>query len=135
MGFDLNGPFGEDVIILGQGELDALGIRSLDFSFLTEREEFISRILRRLLTSPGEWIVFPNYGAGLRSLVNETLTFELIDQVKRIVMDQIFREADVERNPEPVIEVKGVGDSLVVSIKVFSKPIGLVAFSFDPRLV
>jgi hypothetical protein len=51
------------------------------------------RVLRRLLTNPGDYIWQPEYGAGVRS--------------------QIFREPAVARSPEPVVEVQADGQGRV----------------------
>jgi len=61
------------------------------------------RVLRRLLTNPGNYIWHTDYGAGLAGFVgtpaNET-------QIEATIRSQIFQEAAVARTPEPVIDVQ-----------------------------
>jgi phage baseplate assembly protein W len=61
------------------------------------------RVMRRLLTNPGDYIWHTDYGAGLASFVgtpaNET-------QITATIRSQIFREAAVARTPEPVVDVQ-----------------------------
>jgi hypothetical protein len=60
------------------------------------------RLLRRLLTSPGEYIWQPDYGAGLAAFIGQPVDPR---RIAAIVRGQIFKEAAVARTPEPVIDV------------------------------
>lgn len=60
------------------------------------------RVLRRLLTSPGDYIWHPTYGAGLARFVGKPANPL---QIRAVVRAQIFQEAAVARVPEPVITV------------------------------
>ena len=62
------------------------------------------RLLRRLLTSPGDYLWALDYGAGLARFVGQTMDAARIEAVIR---GQIVKEAAVARRPEPVIEVSG----------------------------
>ena len=61
------------------------------------------RVLRRLLTNPGDYIWHMDYGAGLAGFVgtpaNET-------QVMATIRSQIFQEAAVSQTPDPMINVQ-----------------------------
>jgi hypothetical protein len=61
------------------------------------------RVLRRLLTNPGDYIWHTDYGAGLAGYVgapaNET-------RITATIRGQIFQEAAVAQVPEPVIDVQ-----------------------------
>lgn len=61
------------------------------------------RVLRRLLTNPGDYIWHTDYGAGLASFIG-TPANEM--QIKATIRSQIFREAAVARIPEPLIDVR-----------------------------
>lgn len=61
------------------------------------------RVLRRLLTNPGDYIWQPVYGAGLARFVGSPVSES---QIKAIIRSQIFKESSVSRTPEPVIEVQ-----------------------------
>jgi phage baseplate assembly protein W len=61
------------------------------------------RVLRRLLTNPGDYIWHLDYGAGLAGLIG---TPAAPDRIRALIRSQIFREAAVARTPEPVIDVQ-----------------------------
>ena len=60
------------------------------------------RVLRRLLTNPGEYIWEPSYGAGLAQFIGGPANAL---QIRAVIRSQIFKEAAVARSPEPVIDV------------------------------
>jgi len=61
------------------------------------------RVLRRLLTNPGDYIWHLQYGAGLAQYVGKPCNVAAINATVR---SQIFMEASVARLPEPVIDVQ-----------------------------
>ncbi len=61
------------------------------------------RVLRRLLTNPGDYIWEPTYGAGLARFVGSPAN---ATQIRAVVRSQIFKEAGVARSPEPAIDVQ-----------------------------
>jgi len=68
------------------------------------------RVLRRLLTNPGDYIWQPDYGAGLGRFVGQPAAPE---RIRAVVRSQIFRERSVARSPEPVVEVQAGDDGRV----------------------
>jgi phage baseplate assembly protein W len=58
------------------------------------------RLLRRLLTNPGEYIWQPGYGAGLGRFLGQPINVQALTAVVR---SQIFLEAAVNQTPAPVI--------------------------------
>ncbi len=68
------------------------------------------RVLRRLLTNPGDYIWQPEYGAGLGRFVGSPAAPE---RIRAVVRSQIFREPAVARSPEPVVEVRSDGQGRV----------------------
>ncbi len=89
---DLFHSFGSDLVISPTGDLAAASGPILGQQ----------RVLRRLLTNPGDYIWQPDYGAGLASFVGQPAA---IDQIKATIRSQIFKEAAVARTPEPTINV------------------------------
>jgi phage baseplate assembly protein W len=61
------------------------------------------RVLRRLLTNPGDYIWHIDYGAGLARFVGAPANKSLISATIR---SQIFKETAVARTPEPLIDVQ-----------------------------
>ena len=73
------------------------------------------RVLRRLLTNPGDYIWQPGYGAGLGAFVGLPVSAA---RIRAVVRSQIFRERAVAPVPEPVIAVQAGDDGRVfVSIR------------------
>lgn len=62
------------------------------------------RVLRRLLTNPGDYIWQLAYGAGLARFVGQPANSL---QISAVIRAQIFQEAAVARSPEPVVTVSG----------------------------
>lgn len=61
------------------------------------------RVLRRLLTNPGDYLWNPGYGAGLAQFVGQPANAA---RIRSVIRSQIFQEAAVARQPEPTIEVQ-----------------------------
>jgi len=61
------------------------------------------RVLRRLLTNPGDYIWHLNYGAGLAQFVGTTVN---VAAIRSTIRSQIFMESAVARLPEPAINVQ-----------------------------
>lgn len=73
------------------------------------------RVLRRLLTNPGDYIWQPGYGAGLARFVGEPADAAAIRAVIRM---QMLREPAVATVPEPVIDVHSdPGGTLSVQVR------------------
>lgn len=78
----------------------------------TERGE--QKIIRRLMTSKGEYIWHPEYGAGVPARVGTVLDRFLVEGVIR---SQIFQEAAVARSPQPAISAEKIPDGVFVRIR------------------
>jgi phage baseplate assembly protein W len=61
------------------------------------------RVLRRLLTNPGDYIWQLDYGAGLARFIGQPINAL---QIRAVIRSQIFKEATVARQPEPLIDVQ-----------------------------
>lgn len=61
------------------------------------------RVLRRLLTNPGDYVFQPNYGAGLPSFVGQPLD---AGKVAALIRSQILLEESVASAPAPQISVQ-----------------------------
>jgi phage baseplate assembly protein W len=60
------------------------------------------RVLRRLLTNPGDYLWNPTYGAGLAQFVGQPANAA---RIRSVIRGQIFQENAVARSPEPAIDV------------------------------
>ena len=69
------------------------------------------RLLRRLLTNPGDYIWQPEFGAGLAQFIGQPAAAE---RIRAVVRAHIFKEAAVARSPEPIIAVSAAGPGTVL---------------------
>ena len=79
------------------------------------------RILRRLLTNPGDYLWHPDYGAGLPAKVGDVFDAA---KIRALIRGQILLEAAVARSPEPVIDVQQIPSGLSVNIQYNDAPSG-----------
>lgn len=90
------------------------------------------RLLRRLLTNPGDYIWHLDYGAGLPRRVGEPVNERLIAGVIR---GQVLREAAVAASPEPTIDVRAIPTGVYAHILYADAPSGgmpqSLSFSVD----
>jgi phage baseplate assembly protein W len=87
------------------------------------------RILRRLMTNPGDYIWEPAYGAGLPQYIGSKLD---IVAMTALIRSQMYMEASVQQQPEPQITVTPIQNGIFVNIKYVEVDSGLPAvLSFD----
>lgn len=101
---DLYQYFGSDVATSSTGDLQPVAD--------TERGQ--QRVLRRLLTNPGDYIFHPEYGAGLPAKVGDTAD---IPKIRALIRGQILLEDSVARTPEPQIIVKAIPGGVACTIR------------------
>lgn len=93
------------------------------------------RVLRRLLTNPGDYIFQPEYGAGLPSFIGKTLD---IPKLQALCVSQMLLEDVVAKSPPPVVIVaQSPSDlsSIQVKISYTDQPTNtpvVLAFSVSP---
>lgn len=111
---DLYHFMGDDLSVSPTG--DVLQVEGLD--------QTSQRILRRLLTNPGDYIWHPNYGAGLGKKIGTLFDAKAIEG---LIRSQIFLEANVARVPAPVITVTPLQGGLSARIQYYDGSTGLLA--------
>jgi phage baseplate assembly protein W len=65
------------------------------------------RVLRRLLTNPGDYIFQPNYGAGLPQWIGRTAD---LAAMRALIAAQLLLEPSVALQPAPVVAVRPIAD-------------------------
>lgn len=90
---DLDHLWGTDLAISPTGDL-----ATADTPLVTQQ-----RVLRRLLTNPGDEIWSLDYGAGLARFVGVPGATQA---VRAIIRAQILKESAVSQSPEPIIELR-----------------------------
>lgn len=87
--------FGSDLLASPAGDL-----ATVDGTLLGQQ-----RVLRRLLTNPGDYIWQLDYGAGLAQFIGQPVD---VARIQGVIRSQIFLESAVARSPEPQITVQAV---------------------------
>jgi hypothetical protein len=72
------------------------------------------RVLRRLLTNPGDYLFHLQYGAGLGSMVGSVTDPA---KIKALIAGQILLEDCVAKVPAPVIQVTAIPNGVAVNIQ------------------
>lgn len=101
---DLYHYWGTDLTADSTGDL-----QTVDGATLTQQ-----RIIRRLMTNPGEYIWQPDYGAGLPAKVG--MVFNAAE-ITGLIRGQILMESTVAKTPEPVITVTEIANGMAVQIQ------------------
>jgi hypothetical protein len=91
------------------------------------------RVLRRLLTNPGDYIFHPEYGAGLPRYVGQPADTA---KITAVVRGQMLLEDVVAKTPAPAISVAPIpsadGGGFAVSVRYTDAPSGQpVSLSFQ----
>jgi phage baseplate assembly protein W len=71
------------------------------------------RILRRLMTNPGDYVHHTEYGAGLPRWIGMTLD---VPKITANIRGQMLLEDGVAKTPEPAISVEEIPDGISCSI-------------------
>lgn len=101
---DLYQYFGDDLSPSATGDLQPV----------TSTVRGQQRILRRLLTNPGDYIWHPEYGAGLPRYVGSVVD---VRQMKALIRGQVLMEESVAKTPEPAVDVQTIPGGMVVTIQ------------------
>lgn len=96
--------FGSDILLGATGDLQGADTVS----------QSQQRILRRLLTNPGDYLWEPDYGAGLPAYIGQPLDLEAMTA---LIRSQMYREESVRQQPEPQITVTPIMNGLAVQIQ------------------
>lgn len=111
--------WGSDVILSASGDLGRA----------QRAERSKQRVLRRLLTNPGDYVFHPDYGAGLPAKVGGLIN---VAEVKALIRAQMRQEASVAQSPAPQIVVDGIDAGVSVAISYVALPDRQpVALAFD----
>jgi phage baseplate assembly protein W len=91
--YDLSHQWGSDLSVDSTGDLN----------LVTGSPVGQQRVLRRLMTNPGDYIWQLDYGAGLARFIGKPGN---ASQIEAVIRSQIFKESAVARTPEPTINVQ-----------------------------
>lgn len=108
---DINCNWGSDIIPYA-GDLDTV--------YGSNRSK--QRVLRRLLTNPGSYIWEPTYGAGLPSFIGQALSEDNFDQIKSLILSNMFLEDSVSQTPPPQIFIQTIQNGVFLQINYIESP-------------
>lgn len=109
--YDINCNYGNDIVAVAG-----------DLSTVTGSVRSQQRVLRRLLTNPGSYIWEPTYGAGLASFVGQALSTDNYDQIKSLILSNMFLETSVSQSPPPKIFIQTIQNGVFVQINYNENP-------------
>ncbi|CAJ0705805.1 phage tail protein [Ralstonia holmesii] len=75
------------------------------------------RIVRRLVTNPGDYIFHPDYGAGLPQKIGQALD---VGALRGLIRSQVKMEEGVAQTPEPQVDVAAITNGVSVHIRYTS---------------
>ena len=115
---DLHHYPGGDLCISASGDLLAA-----DGSTETDQ-----RILRRLITNPGDYLWQPDYGGGLPAMVGELAAPAT---AQAVITGQMLMEEGVAADPPPEVSVRATSEGLAASIRYTTASGGVSSLSFS----
>lgn len=92
--------FGEDLLFDDDLQVTASG----DYATIDGQAGIKQAILLRLITAPGEYAPFPEYGVGIRLWVKKRRSQADMDSLRTTIFDQIIKEPRIERIIDVEIE-------------------------------
>lgn len=105
---DINHYFGSDISTSATG----------DMAQASGTTRGTQRVLRRLLTNPGDYIFHPEYGAGLARYIGAILN---IEEIKALIIGQMALEESVSQFPEPDVRITSIQGGISVYIRYTDK--------------
>ena len=102
---DINHYFSADVNSSGTGDLSIV-----DGTTMTEQ-----RLIRRLLTNPGDYTYHPDYGIGAARYVGATVAD--LNALKALILSQVLQEPGVSAVPAPVVTLESNNTTLTCVIQ------------------
>ncbi len=111
--------YGRDLLFKdGDLKLDAGG----DYLIIEGKTALKQALYHRLTVSPGEYVLRPDYGAGLGALVKRRMSQAELDGIEARVVDQLSRDDRIERVVEVKVESYSIGDrpGLKVYVKILA---------------
>lgn len=90
-----------------------------DLARATRADRSKQRVLRRLLTNPGDYIWHPTYGAGLPAKIGQNADPA---EIGSLIRTQMGLEPSVAQTPEPTVAVTPILNGISVAIVYFVLP-------------
>lgn len=82
-------------------------------------EEGSQRLIRRILTVPGQYVWHPDYGVGAGQYIGNGLSDRDLNRLKALIIAQIYQESFVGRTPPAEINLTRQDRGLLCVIKYY----------------
>lgn len=108
---------------------DLIASNTGDLARVVRSDRSRQRVLRRLMTADGDYIMHPEYGAGLPGEVGVNLE---LARVKGLIRGEMQKEASVQQTPIPEVGVAPIANGVRADISYMVAPEASPAIlSFD----
>jgi len=84
-----------------------------DDASVTAVDEINQRIVRELLTPPGDYLFQPSYGAGLGRYIGRALSNDKFSEIKAAIRSVVARQPDILKQPGAQIAFQNDASGLV----------------------
>lgn len=119
--------FGEDLLFSDDVQVTASG----DYALVEGVAAVKQALLNRLLTAPGEFAPYPDYGVGIRLWVKKRLSRSELDFLRQLILDQAVKEERIERVTDVIVERDDQGEETGIKIMIKALVLGREqAFTF-----
>ncbi len=110
----------------GTPRADVLTTPAGDLRIAEGREALKQAVIRRIITSPGDWALLPGYGAGARDFIKERNTQANRDELAGRIKAQLLQEPRIERVESVVVsqleDTQGITINVVIVPKGSTRP-------------
>ena len=114
--YDLDLTYGNDL------SLTTINGGGSDLSLASGLDRSEQRVIRRLMTTPINYIWQVSYGAGLPTFVGQPLSTDNFNRLKALITSQMFLEPSVARDPAPIINFQTTQFGLFCQIEYVENP-------------
>jgi len=111
--------FGVDIRFTDDVQVDASG----DYATVEGLEALRQAIRARLLTTPGEYAIHPEFGCGLRQFCKKRATQSDRDTLRQLIIDQLTQEERIQNVEE--VTVTSFTSGTINGVKIFLRIIAL----------
>lgn len=111
--------FGVDILFTDDLQLTASG----DYATVDGFEALRQAIRIRLLTTPGEYAIHPDFGCGLRQFCKKRATQSDRDELRQTIIDQLSQEERIQNVEE--VTVESFTSGTMTGVKIFVRIIAL----------
>lgn len=107
--------FGSDLLFNDDLQLTA----SSDYALVTGQAALRQAIKLRLITSPGEYAVRPEFGCGVQKWVKKRASRSDRDALRQVIIDQLSKETRIQKVIDVTVDlIAGLSPGLTIGVRV-----------------